>query len=191
MTTADQIETRRAAAREVGCCQECLRLLRSGAASWAGTLSVVVARTAVADTCGDVLVTGGLLNRWARVSAFGHEVLHGGPPVGRALLREEGDLIVACVYYDDSAVGRRAAAWAIEHRGDWSIGFTYKWRDATPRDRGLVIRRYVVDEVSPVERGAGIRTGQVALCLGCCDETGSARRQAILDQLLARGGDEG
>jgi hypothetical protein len=58
-------------------------------------------------------------------------------------------------------------------RPDWSVGYSaFKTREPTPeeRERGAerVILRWQVDEVSPVNRGAGVSTGTHTACCGSC-----------------------
>ena len=82
------------------------------AALYAGTSSVVLATTGVMDRDADLLVPGLLVNDGDTVflSSWNHELMHdaAAQPVGRAVIHERGNQLLADVAFDASAEGRAA-----------------------------------------------------------------------------------
>lgn len=145
------------------------RLERKRAASH-GSATVLVATLGVVDRDGDIVLPGALANREAIVSRFNHAAVRGADPVGSARLEERGERLLGHVQYDDGDACRAVAA----AKPDWSVGYVVlQRRDPTPSERAQgakrVIQRWQIDEVSPVDQGAGIGTGTLACsCKGVC-----------------------
>lgn len=120
----------------------------------------------------NLYVRGACAGHWCRLSLAGHVVLYrsGGlaDPVGAGVLREVGDNVVFEGRYDDSPIGRLAAAIVRQGgaRLEWSLG---AWR--TEKEQAVDrygrpfnrISRIIGAEISPVLRGAARSTRTVLL----------------------------
>lgn len=170
-------------------CQACTDALKARTAKWTGSAAVRVATLGVVDRDGDLILPGALepggpvlVSDWGHSSTVG---LGHAPPVGTATLEEVGDALMAYPVFDDSEEGRRTCAMVLMDKPDWSV--TYRVTETRPptaaeRAQGCtrVIVRWIVSEVSPVAKGAGVATGVVSCCCGACDASGEKQRDAAI-----------
>ena len=143
---------------------------------WAGTSRVVLCRLGVGDRQGDVLDPGLLLNApddRIPVSSWPHALMHdpSAMPVGRARLWQEGTEILADVVYDPTPEGKIAAARVAQEKPDWSFGYhDVQTRPLTADERAQgatrAIHKFLVVEISAVDKGASIGQGTTHTCLG-------------------------
>jgi hypothetical protein len=134
-----------------------------------GEVSAVFATFDVIDKDGDVTFPGAFEDgAEVDVSSFGHQVWMGGVPVGEGTIRTtRKEAIVDAQFYMETEAGRETFA-LIKARGvkqEWSYGFDTLNAPETVTVNGRkanALRRLKVHEVSPVWRGAGIRTRTLA-----------------------------
>lgn len=145
------------------------------AALYAGTSSVVLATTGVMDRDADLLVPGLLVNDGDTVdlSSWNHELMHdaAAQPVGRAVIHERGNQLLADVAFDASAEGRAALERVRRERPDLSFGYTVlATRPVTARERAEGVERAItrlrIVEVSFVDRGASAGSATLHTCVG-------------------------
>lgn len=129
-----------------------------------GTISCVFATLGVMDSDRDVTLPGAFAEgEQVAISAYGHKVWDGAPPVGRGTIHEVGDeAIFRGKFFMDMASGRETFL-AVKGMGDiqcWSYGFTVEeseYGEFQGRDVKF-LKKLRVFEVSPVLRGAGVGT---------------------------------
>lgn len=139
-----------------------------------GEVVAVVSRFDVVDRDRDVVLSGAIPDGVAvKLSAYGHDVIkEGKPPVGKGIIRVEGDrAVLYAKYFMSTERGRDAFAQVKEMGSDseWSAGF---WNDVgtvpmTPEWRAKGARRLIakmeVVESSPVFIAANQYTSTVAV----------------------------
>jgi hypothetical protein len=148
-----------------------------------GVVEAVVATLGVVDRDGDIVDPGALRVSPAGVvvSPWNHSSMwkeQADPPVGFARLAERGNQLVAFVTFDDTPKGREVCKVVSDSRPDWSLGFKVtSTRPVTPSERARgalrAITGWIVSEVSPVDKGAGVSTGTHHACCGTCATAGA------------------
>lgn len=134
-----------------------------------GTVQAVFATLGVIDHDGDVTVKGAFENgAEVRISAYQHSSWGGALPVGKGLIREDGDeAILDGQLFLGSTPGRDHFETLKEMGGlmEWSYGFDVLDSEVGQFEGEDVrfLRKLKVHEVSPVLLGAGIGTRTVAV----------------------------
>lgn len=134
-----------------------------------GEVTAVFATLNAIDHDGDVTLPGAFApGEQVRISAYGHQSWGGALPVGKGVIREDGDAaILEGQFFMDTVAGADTFTVVKELAGlqEWSYG--YDVIDAEPgyRDERPVrmLKRLKVHEVSPVMLGAGIGTRTLAV----------------------------
>jgi hypothetical protein len=131
-----------------------------------GTVTAVFATLNVEDADGDVTLPGAFTDGAPVViSAYGHRSWSGDLPLGKGLIREEGDeAILEGQFFLDTTHGRDAflTVKELSEAGlqEWSYSLHNVVSEAGEWDGRQVnlLKRIVVKEVSPVLRGSGVNT---------------------------------
>lgn len=161
-----------------------------------GEVTAVVSMLNVVDRDRDVILPGAITDGASvKMSAFDHDIFTKRmPPVGRGVIKVEGDRVVFHgKYFMSTERGRDAfeTVKALGPESEWSIGWpnstlktatmTDEWRAKGAR---RVISGIVVMEVSPVMLGANQFTRTVAT-KSAEDEAAAAAEKAEQDRLAA------
>ena len=136
-----------------------------------GTVKAVFSTFDVVDHDGDVTVAGAIEDGApVRISAYGHASWGGALPVGKGVVRVEGnEAILEGQFFLDTTHGRdtfeTVKQLSMDGLQEWSYGFDVLDAEPVERDGRQVrmLKRLKVHEVSPVLLGAGIDTRTLAV----------------------------
>jgi len=134
-----------------------------------GSFMARIATLNVIDKDGDVTLSGAFPDgREVLVSAYQHESWMGALPVGKAVIHESGDDVIADGEFNLKTETGREHYEAVKFSGglqEWSYGFKVEEEDKEDRDGQKVrlLKKLVPYEISPVLLGAGIDTGTLAI----------------------------
>lgn len=129
-----------------------------------GTVTAVFATLGVKDHDGDVIVKGAIPDgAEVLISAYGHQSWKGALPVGKGVIREDGnDAIFEGQFWLETTGGSDTFA-VVKNAGDlqeWSFSLDNVEQERGDYEGGTAnfIKSVEIAEVSPVIRGAGINT---------------------------------
>lgn len=135
-----------------------------------GSFTAKIATLNVIDKDGDVTVAGAFPEgKEVLVSAYQHESWQGALPVGKAVISEKGEDVLAEGEFNLATQTGREHYEAVKFSGglqEWSYGFQVKDMEPDADWEGQKVRILKsVDpyEISPVLLGAGIDTGTLAI----------------------------
>jgi HK97 family phage prohead protease len=141
-----------------------------------GLVRAVVARIGVVDKEGDLFLPGAFGEQKVRVSAYNHKSWPqrgGDMPVGRGVIREEGDEVIADLKFFLGTAHGRDTFEVVKEMGElqqWSYGYRVPEAELgsvskEQRAEGVhaVFRKVPVTEVSPVLLGASQDTRTIAV----------------------------
>ena len=136
-----------------------------------GEITAKVATLGVIDHDLDIIEKDSVGEQTIIVSSWNHssKQLFGPPPVGRGIIYEEGDALVAKMRYFLGITDSMDAYTRVKVLGEiteWSIGYIpqeYEWEEMSMDEQDPVairrLKKIVVNEASPVDRAAGLGTG--------------------------------
>lgn len=136
-----------------------------------GSFVAVIATLNVIDKDGDVTLPGAFpVGKKVLISAYQHGSWNGGLPVGTAVIKEDGDKVLAEGQFNlDSDTGLehyKVIKFAPELQ-EWSYGFRVKEVETNTEWQGQQVSRIIKKlnpiEVSPVLQGAGIETAVLSI----------------------------
>jgi hypothetical protein len=134
-----------------------------------GEVKAIFATLNVKDHDGDVTLPGAFAKgEKVRVSAYNHASWGPGMlPVGKGVIREDGDTAVADLkFFMDTQIGRDhfTIVKELEDLGEWSYGYDILDAEPGKKDGEEVqfLKKLKVHEVSPVLLGAGLGTRTVS-----------------------------
>lgn len=126
---------------------------------------LVVATIGIEDKDGDIFMPGSVGEQQVLLGAWGHTISRGTPAVGKALVREEGDLVLASVEWNarmPTALENWESIKFAPELVEVSMGMIpVKWNWGTNYVRELYETKWF--EVSPVMMGAGVGTGVLSV----------------------------
>ncbi len=128
-----------------------------------GTFSAVFATMNVVDADGDLTIPGAFGKQDVVIGAYAHNSWYGELPVGKGSIHEEGDLaIVEGQFFLDTENGKNTygVIKGMKELQEWSyslpeIDYEYREEDG---ESIRILKRIVVNEVSPCLMGSGIDT---------------------------------
>ena len=128
-----------------------------------GTFSAVFATMNVVDADGDLTIPGAFGKQDVVIGAYAHNSWYGELPVGKGSIHEEGDLaIVEGQFFLDTENGKNTygVVKGMKELQEWSyslpeIDYEYREEDG---ESIRILKRIVVNEVSPCLMGSGIDT---------------------------------
>ena len=128
-----------------------------------GTFSAVFATMNVVDADGDLTIPGAFGRQDVIIGAYAHNSWYGELPVGKGSIHEEGDLaIVEGQFFLDTENGKNTygVVKGMKELQEWSyslpeIDYEYREEDG---ESIRILKRIVVNEVSPCLMGSGIDT---------------------------------
>lgn len=128
-----------------------------------GTFSAVFATMNVVDADGDLTIPGAFGKQDVVIGAYAHNSWYGELPVGKGTIHEEGDLaIVEGQFFLDTENGKNTygVVKGMKELQEWSyslpeIDYEYREEDG---ESIRILKRIVVNEVSPCLMGSGIDT---------------------------------
>lgn len=132
-----------------------------------GLVSALFSRYDLLDADGDITLRGAFTDGAPIVlSAYGHKSWEGVLPVGTGVIRDSAEGAVAEVsFFMHTPSGRETfdvvSGLAEKGLGQWSFGYDVLDSEMMPLPdgrRARVLKSLAVHEVSPVLRGAGVRT---------------------------------
>ena len=134
----------------------------------AGAFTARIATLNVVDADNDVTLSGAFPNKTVLVSAYQHGSWQGALPVGKAVIREDGDEVIAEGEFNLATDTGKEHYEAIKFLGslqEWSYGFRATEYELSKRDEKDVRLLKKVDpfEISPVIKGAGKDTMTLAI----------------------------
>jgi phage head maturation protease len=134
-----------------------------------GSFSAVIATLNVEDSDGDITEPGAFpTGKELVVSAYQHGSWQGALPVGKAVIREAGNLVIADGEFNLASVSGKDHYETVKFTGDlqeWSYGFwPTKWRKEEREGKEVRILEAVDPiEISPVLKGAGVGTATLGI----------------------------
>ena len=134
-----------------------------------GTFTARIATLMVVDSDGDLTKSGAFPEgKELLVSAYMHGSWMGALPVGKAVIHEDGDEVIAEGSFNLSTETGKEHYEAVKFTGDlqeWSYGFLpLKWEDQTIEGQKVrVLTKVDPFEISPVLKGAGVGTATLAI----------------------------
>lgn len=134
-----------------------------------GEVEAVFATLNVIDSDGDVTLAGAFEDGAAvRISAYNHDSWKGALPVGKGIIREEGNqAILKGQFFLDTTSGRDTFEVVKQMGGlqEWSYGYDVLVGEPGVLDNQRVqfLKLLKVHEVSPVILGAGVDTRTLAV----------------------------
>jgi HK97 family phage prohead protease len=138
-----------------------------------GQIQAVFATLDVVDKDGDITVKGAFTEgESVRISAYNHKSWEGALPVGKGVVREQGnDVVFDGQFFLNTTHGRDTfetiKALCEDGPGmEWSYGFDVVDSEPAPKsDNGArrILKKMKVHEVSPVMIGAGVDTRVLSL----------------------------
>ena len=125
-----------------------------------GAFEAVIATLNVPDKDGDITRAGAIPAKTVLVSAYNHSSWGSTPPVGKAVLKEETNRVIAVGSFNLGMVTGRDTYEAVKFTGDlqeWSYGFKVTEADSEIVDgkQYRILKKLDPFEISPVMRGAG------------------------------------
>jgi len=170
-----------------------------------GTFTARIATLMVVDSDGDLTKPGAFPEgKELLVSAYMHGSWMGALPVGKAIVHEDGDEVIAEGTFNLATETGREHYEAVKFTGDlqeWSYGFLpLEWEEqSTNGQKVRVLTKVDPFEISPVLKGAGVGTGTIAIKsdgLSFTDQmetalaavTGMAERSRLLADLRRKEG---
>lgn len=134
-----------------------------------GSFSARIATLNVVDSDGDITKSGAFpAGKEVVVSAYQHGSWQGTLPVGKAVIREEGNDVIADGEFNLATVSGKEHYEAVKFTGDlqeWSYGFwPTKWRiDEVEGKEVRILEAVDPVEISPVLKGAGVGTATLGI----------------------------
>jgi len=134
-----------------------------------GTFTAQIATLNVIDSDNDLTKSGAFpVGKELLISAYQHGSWQGALPVGKAVIREIGDAVIAEGQFNLNSVSGREHYEAVKFTGglqEWSYGFwPVKWNMEEIDGKQVRILESVDPvEISPVLKGAGIGTATLTI----------------------------
>lgn len=134
-----------------------------------GSFIAKIATLNVIDKDGDETVPGAIeIGKEVLVSAYMHGSWMGGLPVGKAVLSESKDALLADGEFNLNTETGREHYEAVKFSGklqEWSYGFKVDESEEETRDgqKIRVLKKVTIFEISPVLLGAGMETATLAI----------------------------
>jgi len=134
-----------------------------------GSFIAKIATLNVIDKDGDETVPGAIeIGKEVLVSAYMHGSWMGGLPVGKAVLSESKDALLADGEFNLKTETGREHYEAVKFSGklqEWSYGFKVDESEEETRDgqKIRVLKKVTIFEISPVLLGAGMETATLAI----------------------------
>ena len=136
-----------------------------------GTFTARISTLNVVDSDGDLTIAGAFPSKSVLVSAYQHGSWSGGLPVGKAVINESGNDVLAEGQFNLNSAGGKEHYEVIKFAPElqeWSYGFKVLDYERDVEVDGIgkverILKSLEVIEISPVLRGAGINTATLAV----------------------------